>query len=284
MWLFCRLMTLSNQFPSVTEVQALLERFAERIDLKLIGRLNDDEGISSLPEVGLPGLLLEHGELEEVIFLGADGVPHLELNVSWPGPDFQAPEFQPRRTLDLGMSIPKPGTWGRAESLFKLAIDLISPFWGEVNDESVTEIPTFCFLNGHTTVVPKLGMANYFGPDYLEFFGGLEAFRNAGFARVEPLYEGVYVVQPLVKDKSSFTSQQQDIQRRLAAPEVFDPAVNGPVPWFREWGPRPMNRRTEASATWAAMVQSIALVKSSSNSLPKDLEVEIKLPETRASD
>lgn len=138
-----------------------------------------------------------------------------------------------RQRVDVGAIVRKPAEWEAVEQLFLTIVREFQPFWGEIADDALTRGIT-CTLDGHETTVPVLAQANFFGPDYIESFGGSERIRAAGFARAVPVGEGVYVELPKAPTPDEYRTVRASVQSRLAPTEVFDPKVRGPVPRFRE--------------------------------------------------
>lgn len=75
-------------------------------------------------------------------------------------------------------------------------------------------------------------MANYFGPDYVAFFGGQRKFEQAGFRSV--VAHDLGVCARLVNEgctREEFCVRQSQVEHRLAFdPRVFDEGSIGPTP------------------------------------------------------
>jgi hypothetical protein len=126
-----------------------------------------------------------------------------------------------------------PTLRSRVEEVFLSLCESIRPFWGEILDDSVTIGRSMCGVNGHYTCVPHLGLANFFGPDYIEFFGGVERIREAGFAEVRDVAHGVYVTLPAVSTNDEYLRVREAIQAKLAPPNTFGEEKGRRAPKFR---------------------------------------------------
>lgn len=128
-------------------------------------------------------------------------------------------------------------------------------FWGEVNDEQITEDPSYCGLNEHSLFVPGFGTANYFGQEYFRYFGGLKRFRAAPDLIVEEFAEGVLTRIADCRDHTGFCEKRDKIHQHLGK-GLFD-THNKPVkPLYRQlfWPHEPYDRAA-ANALFEAIVR-----------------------------
>lgn len=224
-----RMMSLNARFARVGAVEEALRSGLLPSGLDLLAYQNRADRWTKISKGDFPTIFPPKGALH-TFRLSTDG--GVDAGVHWHVP--QVKVRYARFRVDLSIAIGEVYPYEFVDYLFRGLATALEPFWGELVDEVVTTTPTMCPLHGHETTVPHLTQANFFGPDYIEFFGGLDRIRGAGFAKVAVLGEGVYVELPKSATTEEYRAIRSSVESRLAAPEVFDPKIRGPVPRFRE--------------------------------------------------
>lgn len=233
---YLRLHSISSTIHTAEGMAYCIAQALSAQNLEIRGFIDENERLSPLPIGGLKDLfLLDNTRL--MTFVLSDK-PYLALNVMWFGPDDPVLMVNPnpRFRLDLGFAVGRGLGWDVAEGILLSCVEHINPHWAEINDVAVVGSPTLCTLGGHIHCIPHLGSANYFGREYVEFFGGRCPIEAAGFAKAVPYHEGMYVMLPLVASKEEYLAVRQTVEPRLATEDLFDPQhTGGPVPRF--WAP-----------------------------------------------
>ena len=150
-----------------------------------------------------------------MILLGVDGG---ELEITrWPiFGDHWSTNVQLRSWLF------EPTSFEDALARLKAFVDVFQIFWGEANDVVVTKYPTFCGVNEHYCRVPGLGLANYFGAEYIRYFGGVERFMTSAHLQVEPFGSGLITTLPC-SSFDEFVAKRAEIRHHLGD-LLFEPA------------------------------------------------------------
>lgn len=226
-----RLMTVSKKLAEREMLAAAFEKLLSEMDLKLVGCLGKTDELVDLTVADFP-------ELYSLVTGGChifrtEGMFPVQLTVQW----FAEEEFEsfvsPRMRVEVLFALPSECDWVFAEKMFLKAVEIFSPHWGELNRRADTVKPTFCTPQGNIYCVPHLGNANYFGPEYLNFFGGIESFQKAGFETVKKYQNGVFLtLGRQFKSHEAFLEKRTRIENELAEEEVFDPGKDIPIPKF----------------------------------------------------
>lgn len=231
---FGKLMSRSSRTTDARGVAASIEEFVQHTGLSMMGYLGPRDRLVSMPSEGVLALLPKKRATYVTLLLQRS--PVVSMSIFWYPPADPIVLLDPVSRLDLIIHTELESGWDTAKRLFLGGAATCGAFWGELNDTRQTPHPSFATSRReHVLTVAHLGTANYFGPDYVEFFGGVERFRAAGFLSVEPCPPGVYVqlLEP-GSPPEEFKSRQAAVESRLAfAPAVFDDDVRGPVPEFR---------------------------------------------------
>jgi hypothetical protein len=228
---FGRLLTLNGDFAKRECVRDVMERLLKPNGIELVGRLGKRDQLIAVSFEGIPDVLPLDREV--LARFAARGSADLQVGVLWFPPEVYESFESPRARMELSLGFPKGWDFRAAEYLFRDAVQLLMPHWGELNQLAATEFPTLCTLSGHHYCVPHLGTANYFGPEYCDFFGGVERIQSAGFDRVSPLGEGVLASLGLDLPAADYRRLRGEVEGRLAPPETFDPNAMIDLPHFR---------------------------------------------------
>jgi hypothetical protein len=228
---FARMLSLNANFSTRESVGQFIEQFMKRQRLDLIGIANKRGQIVDLSFEDLTKVFPHDKEVLIKLLVEGDG--QLEIGVLWfPSPVFDA-FISPITRLEISLGFPKGWEYQRVEEIFCDAVSSVLPHWGELNQVAVTNFPTLCHLNCHRYCVPHLGTTNYFGEEYLEFFGGIERITSAGFQRTLPLCDGMLVSLGVDLSEETYKCLRSQVEARLAPPDCFhkDSSVN--MPRFR---------------------------------------------------
>lgn len=218
---YVRQVTLTNKFSNAEAVVGALRSIARSFGGDVTGYLDCDDQILKVPWKSLGGILPDDDvSTHEFVF---STTPRLRVLATWTPPGFLG-----KCELDLGLAMPEGCDWDTAERVLFLVLRESGAFWAELNELRVTKVPSFCLTSGHSHGIPHLGTANYFGPTYVRQLGGLKRLKDAGFANVVPLGNGVYVRMPRLADVNAFETYRVRLESRLGASSgIFDP---GPPP------------------------------------------------------
>ncbi|MES1213407.1 MAG: hypothetical protein ABUL64_02370 [Singulisphaera sp.] len=124
----------------------------------------------------------------------------------------------------------------------KAMVSVLGSFWGEVNDIAITKYPTFCGVNEHYCRVPGMGLANYFGAEYVHYFGGVHRFKNAPHLQVQEFGAGLITTFPC-SSFDEFSAQRADVRRHLGD-LLFEPAP------AQDGGVDPIKGRIDRQLFW----------------------------------
>lgn len=229
--LFGRLFTLNAEFTNREAVGRIVESLLKPRGFDLIGRLGKKDQLVQLTFADIPGEFPL--DKEALVKCVAQGTVQLEVGMLWFPPAVFETFESPRARLELTLGFPKGWSYEDAEDLFVDAVQALVPHWGELNRIAATKFPTLCTLNGHHYCVPHLGTTNYFGPEYCEFFGGLERIKSVGFERVVPLSNGVLTSLGAALTQEVYMRFREEVESRLAPLETFDPNASVNVPRLR---------------------------------------------------
>ena len=211
---FLRLMSLDSVLSTAHDIERVLASIAqEKRSFRLPGKRRCVLGSGDLASAlqSNPAKLYDIG-------LSAN----CEASIQWHEPSFV--EFhRPRFRVDLALRV--CGDWALAEQTLFQAVGACHSYWAELNEVSVTGCPTMCNLDGHRYTIPHLGSANFFGSEYLHFFGGIGKMRAAGFSHVQDFMGGAYTVLPKCKTQSEYLAVRQKVEACLCDPQVFDPSL-----------------------------------------------------------
>lgn len=231
-------MSMSRRAESAEGISRIVNGLLGATGTRSLGYLGPRDTCRSMPKEGLTKLLPFRKNVTTGPLLLIQADPPIDLNISWIHPADPMRQMDPGGLLELVIQCEVTCGWQRAEELLLAAVAASDAHWAELNDERTTPQASFATSKReHVLYVPHLGMANYFGPDYVRFFGGIERFETAGFLEVRPRHKGVYV--RLVHDRASqeeFLVQQRTVQEALAfSADVFDPETHGPTPDIFQW-------------------------------------------------
>lgn len=132
----------------------------------------------------------------------------------WMPPEEPYLQFDPTKRCRFNCIIPAAVGWERAEQMLRSMVVRLDGFWGELNDGRICR-PTFSSFDSHSRTIPHVGMMNYWGPEYIEVFGGRARIDRAGFHSVEDYHRGVIVYVGPVQNSVEFECRQREIESRL---------------------------------------------------------------------
>lgn len=163
--------------------------------------------------------------------------PVAEMRIGWKPESryFDCGVMASWERLSLGISLNPPFEWPQVLDWARKIVAATSSHWAEVISRDFTDRRTFLMPGSRHLALPHLAPANYFGPEYVEFFGGRKVFEKAGYVLVEPLGEGLFVVMPDVQTPEEFLTMQREIETRLGNPQAFDPKSENRLPRLRGW-------------------------------------------------
>ena len=227
---FGRMLTLNAEFSDREAIGRFVECLLKPRGFDLIGRLGKRDQLVELSFADVPGVFPI--DKESLVTCVAQGRAQLEVGVLWFPPALFETFESPRARLELTLGFPKGWSYEDTEELFIAAVQTLVPHWGELNRLAATKFPSLCTLTGHHYCVPHLGTTNYFGPEYCEFFGGIERLKSAGFKRLVPLGRGVLASLGVDLTPEAYKCLRDQIEAQLATRETFDPNATVDLPRF----------------------------------------------------
>ncbi len=213
---------------------ACIERKCSSCDLPILSYWTQRDRWGALPSGGLVTILPRKKSASNVLLLS--DAEDVALTFSWIPPPDPVLALEPLKRARFGFWVSHTRGWELAERLLLVAVECADAFWGEIRDHAATVRDTYT-MSVHHEIIPHLGTANYFGAEYVQFFGGVQKLEAAGFGRVVPHHRGAYVHLGAVANTNEFVTRRAGIEARLALPGVvFGARRRGPVPRF----PRPL--------------------------------------------
>ena len=229
---FARLITLNSEYAEPERIGSMLRSLLSPRQINLVGYRGARDLVQPVDFEAVPDLFSL--KKERLVYLLAGCSPALEVSILWFPPEVFDCFVAPRMRMNLAFGFPEGWNYQDAEELFVSAVHALDPHWGELNRLAATKFPTLCSVNGHIRCVPHIGTTNYFGPEYCEFFGGIERIKSVGFERVVTLCEGVLTSLGEDLTHEAYMRCRGDIESRLASSEVFEPNASNELPCFRK--------------------------------------------------
>lgn len=125
---------------------------------------------------------------------------------------------------NLEMQVSLDGSWNtrNAMGLLRLLISLLKFYYGQMNPLAITQKFVFGNLNSHFSEGPGIGYLNYFGAEYLRYFGGLERLQQAGFDSVEEFSDGVLLGLESCTNRPELDERRKHVRAALGE-QLFKP-------------------------------------------------------------
>lgn len=236
-------------------VAEAIENSLKDSELGVIGYVDDESRIHDIAMNGLVEFIPDEPTTTFAIALNEG-----DIYFSWL-PENRCLPFRWDSNLQVNIGLCDGASFTRVISVLTSFVSNCDLFWGEANDRFLTnDQPSFCGLNAHYLEVPQLGTANFFGEEYVRFFGGVRRFESIPGVAVSRLNRGVLTVFDQCKNHTEFASRQKKAMAHLGN-ERFSVA-SGDMPIFRQlfWGGAPERgggcARTAADTPSAVEVMS----------------------------
>lgn len=226
---YLRLLTVASKFSIPKTATQCLRRSLAASGLSLTGIWRRQDKIEPLSAAKLEKCFPLKKQAAVSLVAGTNH--DVELLLIWmPDSVLGLPYLSPRSRLGIGIHLPTQHSWTFSEQLFWTFVEEFSPHWGELNDIAIVGKPSLCDINSHYDNVPHLGTANYFGSEYVSYFGGIDQFIAAGFGSTIGLHKGVYVRLPSVQTTEQYEAERTTIEGRLHHSLVFGPTAKAKLP------------------------------------------------------
>ena len=239
-------MTVDPQFATIAGLEDCVGRCMERFQVTEWQPTSQQSRVMSVAETVLSEYLTEDGDIAEGFELEHNLLR--KLRILWFSDDFYL-ALRGRSRADLVVAFARGTVQNEAFEAFLVLVDSIRPYWAELNDEDITGFPTLCTLEGNRMAVPRFGSCNFFGNTYVDFFGGRQVFRKAGFQYLHECDNGLFVGIPDARNNAEYLEVRHAIEQSFPDPTLFDRRVRGRrLPYLGDGIP-PEDRITEIEIT-----------------------------------
>ena len=222
-----------DRMSSAADVARCITGIADACGFQLVGYKDRRERATDLPPDGIEAMLpVKLARVVPFVFAAEHAA---ELEVRWIPPADPLLELGPVNRTMIWTRVDSSLGRDAGEKMMLSAVEWADAFYAELNDKRVTQLPVAPVYGcPHSEAVPHLAMANYFGEEYIKFFGGLKRIRAAGFAEVRPFHRGVYVQLGADADFASYVKKRTEVEARLGPAGLFGGERDGlGAPRFR---------------------------------------------------
>lgn len=214
-----KLHSRSERSKTQQGVAHCLRQSCDDMQLSVVGFMNRNDRFVELPNGDVASVLPQKRAGSVILMLSP--TDDIELTIRWIPPDDPILLTNPVVRLGLDYRLDAERGSEFAKRLFTNTANACRAFWGELIDYRVAPKATFARLNSHEETIPHLACANFFGPEYIQLFGGIDKLRASGFAEVTPMGDGTFVLLGEFRTQAEFLRRQSDVATRLAPPGVI---------------------------------------------------------------
>ena len=260
---FIRMMSISPQLSTAEQVEHALNSIVTSLGMNIGSYRGKKDKLIPIPGNGVRSVLprKEYAITDFII----QQQPKLEMSIDWYPPDDDFLMLRPRDRLSAIFHIAWDWGWDFAQQLLLKSVNELNAYWAELNNLAAVTGYTLCSLQGHSREVPRFGSANFFGKQYVEYFGGLPAFERAGFDEVMPVGDGVFVILTRSSNRAIYLSRRQQVEQMFPE-DTF--AVRSPrLPDYKSWWDEQLGKKwCPDDFTWEIEIKGEA-----KRGLPQDL-------------
>lgn len=213
-----RVVSLSERVHKKQQLVALLAEFADSAGSGTVGiRLHGKDQSVPLSVGALDKVTTVDGDLAFDLLLTMRQADVIKVGVLW-RPRAYVESMRAAFCLNLNFRFLWNVPLSEAEKVFRKAVEIFVPYWGEVNDKRVAGRLTFCGPNSHKNCIPHLGNMNYLGQEYLCLFGGVKSLEACGLAYVQRDDRGgAFVRLKSVRARDEFLKEQGAVECAITA-------------------------------------------------------------------